>query len=154
MMETSASANAFGTNPFRKILVGLDNSDQTDLVIRVSSFFTSILGATAEVVTVINVPTNSAGNEMDGLPANQDEIRLRDALIERMHKVYGDRAKGMEVKVLHGDPAERISEYANYAHCDLILVGSRAQGAFRKALLGSVSGSVAAKSKVSVLIVK
>jgi nucleotide-binding universal stress UspA family protein len=141
--------------PFKRILIGLDVSDQTDLVIQIAAYLVNAFKAEAQVVTVINVPTTSAGNEMDGTPANQQEIRLRDELISRLHHHFKeDMLRKIEVKVLHGDPAQRIAEYADYSDSNLIIVGSRGQGALKRAFLGSVSESIAGRSKRSVLIVK
>jgi nucleotide-binding universal stress UspA family protein len=141
--------------PFKRVLIGLDVSDQTDLVIRISAYLLGVFNAKAEVVTVIKVPTTSAGNEMDGIPANQEEIRLRDELLSRLHRYFGeDKLKELDVKVLHGDPSQRIAEYADYSSSDLIIVGSRGQGALKKAFLGSVSESVVGRSKRSVLVVR
>jgi nucleotide-binding universal stress UspA family protein len=152
-MNSTFSSN--GERPFKKILIGLDVSDKTDRVIQTSAYLVRVFKAEPEVITVVNVPTTSAGNEMDGIPANQEEIHLRDELISRLHRHFGqDQLAEMEVKVLHGDPAQRIAEYADYSRCDLIIVGSRGQGAIRKAILGSVSESVVGRSKRSVLIVK
>ena len=142
-------------HPFKKILVALDISDQTELVIQTAAYLINALNASAEVVTVVNVPTHSPGNEMDGTPANKDENQLREDLISRLHPYFTDEEiRKLEMKVLHGDPSERITEYADHSQCDLIVLGSRSQGALKKAILGSVSGSVVAKSKKSVLIVK
>jgi nucleotide-binding universal stress UspA family protein len=152
-MESSESMKE-NTIPFKKILIGLDLSDQTDLVIETSVCLAKTFHAELVVVTVVHVPTSSAGNEMDGIPANKEEIKLQDELTTRLHKYFGDSARRIEIKVLHGDPAERISEYADYSKSDLIIVGSKREGALRKAVLGSVSGSLANKSKKSVLIVK
>lgn len=141
-------------SPFKKILIGVDISDQTDAVIATSRRLAEIFGAEVQVVTVVNVPTHSPGNEMDGTPANNQEIQLHDELLARLHKYYHDEANSLDVKVLHGDPAERIAEYAEYSNSDLVIVGSRKQGALRKAIVGSVSDSVAARCKKSVLIVR
>jgi nucleotide-binding universal stress UspA family protein len=141
--------------PFKKILIGLDLSDQTDVVIQTSAYLAQVLRAQAQVVTVINVPTSNAGNEMDGSPANQEEIRLREELLSRLHRYFEeDETKEIDVRVLHGDPGQRISEYAEYSDSDLIVLGSRNQGALKRAFLGSVSESVVGRSKRSVLIVK
>jgi nucleotide-binding universal stress UspA family protein len=141
-------------NPFREILVGLDLSDQTDAVVSTAAYLIESLKAQAEFVTVVNVPTSTVGNEADGVPASQAEIRLRDELLDHLHRVFSDEADGLIVKVLHGDPAERISEYADYRKCDLIIIGSRRESALRKTILGSVSRSVTMRSNISVLIVK
>jgi nucleotide-binding universal stress UspA family protein len=151
-MEDSGSTKE--ASPFKKILVGLDLSDQTDSVIATSAYLARTFGADLQVVIVVNVPTSTAGNEMDGNPANKGEIQLQDEILKHLHKYFGDSARKMEIKVLHGDPAERISEYAVFSNSNLIIVGSKREGALRKAVLGSVSGSLANKSRISVLIVK
>jgi nucleotide-binding universal stress UspA family protein len=139
---------------FKNILVGLDISDQTEPVIQAVAALSRAFGSTVHVVTVVNVPTSNVGNEMNGTPANQNEIRLRDEVLYHVHKVFGEETHNIDVKVLHGDPGERIAEYAEYLNCDLIVVGSRGQGILRKTIFGSVSSAVASKSKRSVLIVK
>jgi nucleotide-binding universal stress UspA family protein len=156
MSTTLASENKTGPpeSPFRKILIGLDTSDESDRVIETAARLVRALDSQVEIVSVVNVPTAGAANEMDGNPANQKEIRLREEILERLHRHFGEKAQEIEVKVLHGDPPERISEYADYAKCDLIIVGSKRQGAFAKTILGSVSRSVVMKSHKSVLVVK
>lgn len=115
---------------------------------------TKSLGSQVEFVTVVNVPTSTQNNEFDGMPANQEETQLRDKLLASLHLVLDDNRDALAVKVLHGDPAERITEYADYCKCDLIIIGSRKESALRKTILGSVSRSVAMRSNTSVLIVK
>jgi nucleotide-binding universal stress UspA family protein len=139
---------------FKNILMGLDLSDQTERAVQAAAALSRAFGSIVHAVTVVNVPTSSAGNEMNGTPANQDEIKLRDEILYRIHKVFGEETRNIDVKVLHGDPGERISEYAEYLNCDLIVVGSRGQGILRKTIFGSVSGDIVNKSKRSVLIVK
>lgn len=143
-----------GRRPFKKIMLGLDLSDQNAAVAAMASYLADKMSSSVIVVTVINVPTNFAANEMDGMPANDEEIRLQESLRESLLGSFGNKLDQIEIRVLHGDPAERISEYAEYVDCDLIIVGSRTHGALRKTIFGSVSDSVAARSKRSVLIVK
>ena len=98
--------------------------------------------------------TSVEGNEMDGFPVTKEERKSHDTIEEMVYKEFGDIAQQVEIKILHGDPAERIVEYAEFCNSDLIVLGSRGQGALKRALLGSVSSSVAAKTKKSILIVK
>ena len=55
------------------------------------------------------------------------------------------QAAGMRasVEVRHGDPAEQIARQARDVGADLIVMGTRGQGAARAALLGSVAQRVA-----------
>jgi nucleotide-binding universal stress UspA family protein len=139
---------------FRKILVALDLSDQSPRVIGVASSIAKAFNAEVIVSTVANVKTSVAGNESDGFPANDQENNIVDSLRKLVEKTFEGETTKVDIKILHGNPPERISEYAEFSDCNLIIVGSRGQGALRKAILGSVSSSVVAKSKKSVLIVK
>jgi nucleotide-binding universal stress UspA family protein len=57
-------------------------------------------------------------------------------------------------KLLHGDPAREIVEYAELLGADLIVVGSRGHGALTSMLLGSVSRGVLARAHRAVLVVR
>ncbi|HUK27533.1 MAG TPA: universal stress protein [Candidatus Acidoferrales bacterium] len=155
-MSTSRSESntSSPSGPFHKILLALDLSEQTSRVIQLTSELTKILNAKILVCNVANVATSVAANDFDGLPANEDERKTLDTLKELIYKSLSGYPEKIEFKILHGDPAERLGEYAEYSACDLIVVGSRGHGELKKAILGSVSSSVAAKSKKSVLILK
>ena len=137
--------------PFRKVLLGLDTSEQSLNVLHTAAELSRAFDAKLIVCTVVNIPTSVRGNELDGFPANDEERKILDKLDYLVHQELGSN-ETVDLKILHGDPAERIAEYAEYSNCDLIMVGSRGQGAIKKALLGSVSSSVASRSKKSVLI--
>ena len=58
-------------------------------------------------------------------------------------------------KVLkHGNPSETIIKIAHKGKIDLIVVGSRGQGAVKRFLLGSVSDEISKNARSSVLIVR
>ena len=140
--------------PFRKILVGLAVSEQTSQILKVSAYLAQKLDAKIIACSVSMTATSVQANELDGSPADQEERKTHDNLTEMIHNEFGQDGENIQIKILHGDPAQRISEYAEYAGCDLIIVGSRTHGLLKKALLGSVSSSVASRSKKSVLIVR
>jgi nucleotide-binding universal stress UspA family protein len=66
------------------------------------------------------------------------------------------RAAGVEVvvEVLEGPAAEAILKVAQVRECDLIVIGSRGQGALASLLLGSVSHRVLAHATNPVLVVR
>jgi nucleotide-binding universal stress UspA family protein len=142
------------SRPFTKILVGLELSQQASLIINTGSYMAESFGAAVVVAHVVNVKTSVAGNESDGSPANVQERNTLDSLNLLVHQAFGSRGEKIQVKILHGDPAQRLVEYADYSGCDLIIVGSRGQGALRAAVLGSVSSSVVTRSKKPVLVLK
>lgn|SRR5574337_165337 len=60
-----------------------------------------------------------------------------------------------EIKVIEGTSiTETLVSYAEMHHVDLIVIGSRGLGGFKKLLLGSVASGVSQHSKCPVLIVK
>jgi nucleotide-binding universal stress UspA family protein len=139
---------------FQRILVGVDTTAHTTHVIQAAASLSRALGAKVLVCTVANIPTGVQGNDVDGFPANDKERSTLEKVKEIVHSEFKNGAESVEIKILHGDPAERICEYAEYSDCGLVVVGSTEQGSLKKALLGSVSASVASRCKRSVLIVR
>lgn len=82
-------------------------------------------------------------------PSDADRAPLDEAL--RIAEEAGLNAK---TKLLAGDAARQIVEYADSIDADLIVVGSRGHGAISSALLGSVSRGVLHEAKRPVLIVR
>lgn len=82
-------------------------------------------------------------------PNEADRGPLQQAAEIAAHK--GIRAK---TELLMGYPASEIVAYADAIDADLIVVGSRGQGAVASALLGSVSRSVLHESRRPVLVVR
>jgi len=58
------------------------------------------------------------------------------------------------VEVLEGPAADAILNVAEVRQCDLIVMGSRGHGALARLLLGSVSQSVLAQTRLPVMIVR
>lgn len=57
-------------------------------------------------------------------------------------------------RILEGDPGHSIVEYSNTHDIDLVVIGARGLGTFKKIFLGSVSSYVLHKSKVAVMLVR
>lgn len=57
-------------------------------------------------------------------------------------------------KIIYGNEAWEITEFAAYKKFDIIVMSSRGLGAVKETFLGSVTNTVVHKSKVPVLIVK
>ncbi len=56
--------------------------------------------------------------------------------------------------VVHEGPARKIIGQAKQLNCDLIVIGSRGLGGFKKLLLGSISSYVVNNAPMPVLVVK
>lgn len=87
-------------------------------------------------------------------------------VLERLTGAVGERALaparllfdsagiGYEVDISSGDPAPALLAIAARFGCELIVMGARGQGAWRSALLGSVSRAVLQASPLPVTIVQ
>ncbi|MFZ5507629.1 MAG: universal stress protein [Pseudomonadota bacterium] len=95
------------------------------------------------------------------------EMLVPDAeVMERVGGVVGSRALAeaeemfqaagiaYDREIASGDPAETLVEIAKRYECTGILMGARGMGAFRGALLGSVSQALLQRATVPVTIVK
>ncbi len=75
------------------------------------------------------------------------------ALLDEGSALIGSSAV-IHRELLFGPPAESIIDVAETRGCDLIVMGSRGQGALSGLLLGSQSQKVVSLAKVPVLVVK
>jgi nucleotide-binding universal stress UspA family protein len=110
-------------------------------------------GAQAIVCHVVMRPTTGAANESDGSPANDEELAINRELRTRLIDHLAVNARDIPIRILHGDPGQRICEYAEYVQCDLIVLGTRARPSLGKWVRGSVSKYVAGNSRRSVLLI-
>jgi nucleotide-binding universal stress UspA family protein len=69
------------------------------------------------------------------------------------HKYLREHGVEAEMKIEHGDPAEKILEEARAGQYDLIVTGTRGRGPLARSLLGSVSHEVADNAPCTLLIV-
>jgi nucleotide-binding universal stress UspA family protein len=137
------------------ILMAAAASSEIDApVLRQSWLLAKVFSAELIVCHVVQMHTSTPGNESDGYPGNDQERQTLEKLKESAYGVIGSSANGMNIQILHGDPAERIVEYADYCSADLIVVGSSNRSGIKKAILGSVSSGIVSRSKKSVFIAK
>jgi nucleotide-binding universal stress UspA family protein len=101
---------------------------------------------------VVMRSTSVAGDERDGAPADAAETAVLATLRGQLIEILGAPGERAPIRILHGDPGERICEHARFAGCDLIVLESR-ERTFARRLRGSVSKYVAGSFGGSVLIV-
>ena len=153
LSETARPDGRSGRRIFSRILVGVEPARSAD-VIETVNYLAERLGAEVIVAHVALASTAVPGNESDGLPATSEEQRLYDSLERQVRHSFGVGSSKVPLKILHGDPAERLAEYATFTNCDLVVVGSRHLGALKSALLGSVSSGLLKRSNVPVLVLR
>jgi nucleotide-binding universal stress UspA family protein len=139
----------------KKILVAVDTSDYSEMVLARASAIALAFSADVHVISVVELPKLVASEVEIGI----QEVRIqeedyRENQKRLMDRYLAERELHIVAKVLHGEPAEKIVEYANSIRADLIVMGSKAFGKVHRFLLGSVSEDVARNAKCSVMIAR
>ena len=139
----------------KKILVAVDTSDYSEMVIARASAIALAFSADVHVISVVELPKLVASEAEIGI----QEVRIQEEDYRENQKRLMDtylveRELHIVAKVLHGEPADKIIEYANSIRADLIVMGSKAFGKVHRFLLGSVSEDVARNAKCSVMIAR
>ncbi len=127
-------------------IVGVDGSELAELAL---NWAVVHAGRHRATVRVVNVWQARIG---DPSHAPLEHLRGRaEAILASMRDVIETTHPGAEFVTEYGSPAERLLELADDA--DLLIVGTRGLGGFRRLLLGSTSHQCAAHSTVPVVVV-
>ena len=156
--------------PFKKILVAIDGSDSSKRAAQVALGLAEGLKADLILLHAISPPTRYYGSTIptpsgvSAPPISQHEIdayydyarRAAKGMVEDIES----QAKRDGVKVKTEFPqgvssvVETIIGHAEDEKVDLIVVGTRGLGGFKKLLLGSVSSGVVSHASAPVLVVR
>ncbi len=145
---------------FRKILVGIDGSPQTQGVLEIARQMARSCGATIELLTAVDPAYALA--ETAGKLSHYDEIDYPAAAIEQegidavMRATVAQlRSEGFAVEgtVAAGEPIDIILQTARAKQCDLVILGHRHLSWFGKFTERSVCIGVLEAATVPVLVV-
>jgi nucleotide-binding universal stress UspA family protein len=142
-----------------RVLLTLDGSKGAGEAERSAVEISAATGSVLDIVRVLEAeryrpypgPEYWEGWEAD---LERSKCQVGAFLDERVRNL---RDEGVEVGDAHlalGDPDKEIVKFAEDADADLIVLGSRGLGRLRRALLGSVSGSVVRHAHCPVLVVR
>ncbi|MDM7830587.1 universal stress protein [Cellulomonas edaphi] len=140
--------------PLRRIVVGVDGSEQAERALRYAVREAQAWGA--ELTAVAGVPVGSMTGVLAWLPAAVDHEQVLKDMQEGLNVVV-DRAlldyPDVVVKrhALDGTGAELLTEFS--VATDLIVLGSRGRGGFAGLLLGSTSQAVLHHARCPVMVV-
>ncbi|MFD8141555.1 universal stress protein [Streptomyces sp. NPDC059708] len=143
-METQHSA--------AKIVVGVDGSPSSQAALRWAVRYAGLVGGTVEAVTAWEIP-GEASWSAPAVDATFDEEEAERRLVEEVRAVLGEEGASLvRERLVHGHPVEVLVGAAGGA--EMLVVGSRGRGGFRRALLSSVSQQVALHAPCPVTIVR
>ena len=139
----------------RRILVAIDSSKFASVVVEEAAKLATRLGSDVTILSVVNVAgLFAAEGEVDSSEIDEREREFLSLHRNLIEKYFNHPAILIESKILHGNPAEKICEYAETMDADLVLVGTHGKGTLATAVLESVSRKVADNCKRSVVVIK
>ncbi|MFB7169975.1 universal stress protein [Streptomyces sp. NPDC056254] len=135
-----------------RIVAGVDGSPSSQAALGWAVRYAGLVGGKVEAVTAWEVP-GEASWSAPAVDATFDEEDAERRPVEEVRTVLGeDGASLVHERLVHGHPVEVLVDAAKGA--DMLVVGSRGRGGFRRALLGSVSQQVALHASCPVTIVR
>ena len=143
--------------PFKKILLGYDGSESSKKALEKAIKLSKTLDAELHIVGVIK-PFEFAA--IDYIPPEEiekyeeEELKKEEVILKEAIEIAKNNGVNATFRVMEGDPAEELMTYADENGCDLIVIGKRGKGGFKRLLLGSTAGNLVKYANQSVLVVK
>jgi nucleotide-binding universal stress UspA family protein len=134
----------------RSIVCGVDDSLGAREAVRVAAWLADRFDLRLIVAHVAQVPA-AVGYDGLGMGAWNGPTDADSTLLERL--ALEEHIPEAEQRFMTGVPAEQLTELADQEDAEMIVVGSRARGAFKTAFLGSVSHEVIGLAHCPVLVV-
>ena len=138
---------------FRNILLAVDGSETSLGAARAAARLATETGAAIRLLTVHDAPSAVLGEP--GYSAALDRaLDEAEAHLDAASAAIAEAGGPLPVRDRSaGHPAETILAAADAGGHDLIVLGNRGRGRIAGALLGSVSGAIASRARVPVLII-
>ena len=145
-----------------KILLAVDGSVHSDAAVEELTKRPWPVQSEIKVITASEVPVPMGMEPWAVLPEyfevmeksmRQAAETVTDSAVLRLKKIE-DKTLEITSKIVPGPPSQAIVDEAESWGADLIVMGSRGQGAWGRLLLGSVSSAVVHHAKCSVEIVR
>lgn len=137
-----------------RILVPLDGSDPSFAALDFAAGLAGALGATLDVVTVVDLGQLDFYDGMYHTPEQVDAIQTRvkqDILDQARERVPASVAA--EFDVLHGPVVRTLLARVTGSGADLVVLGRTGKGAMERLFEGSVSRRITSLAKVPVTVV-
>lgn len=135
-----------------KILVPIDGSANSFKALNEAIYLARQCHGTITGLCIIPIYTINLGKLLTSLK-NQSQKEAKKFMAEAK-KRCAQNGIVFNGKIIYGNQAWEITEFAAYKKFDLIVIGSRGMSRVKEAFLGSVANIVVHKSKVPVLVVK
>ena len=137
---------------YNRLMVPLDGSELAEVTLWYAARLTGRLKASLTLVYV------SAPDELTS--PHMHECYLKDVVArvkkeaDKAAKETGGKNITVEYKMLKGDPAEEIIDYADKAKIDLIILSTQGKSGIKRWPLGNVANKVIGATKKQVLLIR
>jgi nucleotide-binding universal stress UspA family protein len=145
----------------KKILVAIDGSPLSDKAaeeaVRMAAGNPSQFKSRIYAVLVLpNAQRNTFTDFIPSRPITETDEwgELRQRIFYVIEKNAAEADIPLEIKVVYGDPADELINFALKQEVDVIVIGSTGKGFLKRKLLGSVSDKVVRHARCSVYIVR
>ncbi len=138
----------------KKIIVAIDQSDNSQSVMTAASEIAEDVDADVVVLTVMEIMGVASEGELSGAQIEAEERLIAEHQKKLIDTYFSGSSLLIESKILHGDPAKKICEFAEKLNANLVVLGTRGLGKIQSRLLGSVSEKVVKNCPCSVLLVR
>jgi len=127
-----------------KMLVGVDGSESSQRAVAWCAAHAAALDANVIAVHAIEVPIHAVLPDAYAPPvyAEVDREHIRDVVRDKWCSELNAAHVPFDTKVMAGYPADVIIETARLDQADIVVVGRRGLGGFKRLLLGSTSNQL------------
>ncbi len=143
---------------FKRILVAVDGSENADRAARIAIDLAENQAATLTILNVIPIPTIASPTAVSFNLGEYFTAMERDgrALVDRVATEAHKGGVKAKTKIIDNvaSTVYAITKYAEENDVDLIVLGSRGLGGFKKLVLGSVSSGVLSHAHCAVLVTR
>ncbi|NPA16594.1 universal stress protein [Persephonella sp.] len=142
---------------FHKILIGYDGSDSSKKALKKAIELAKLTGGELHIVGVVRPFEFAAIDYISPEEIEEyekEEISKEERFLKEARDIALENGVDAITKVMEGEPAEELMAYADEQGCDLIVVGHRGVGGFKRMILGTTAGNLVKYANQSVLVVK
>nr|BFD81804.1 universal stress protein [Streptomyces sp. Xyl84] len=141
------------SEPEPRVVVGVDGSPSSYAALRWAVRYARLVGGVVETIHAWDTPSD-VGWTGPAIDPEFDLEQARERFAEELDSVFADqqRPAGLREHLVEGDPSEVLIRASQGA--EVLVVGSRGRGAFRRAMLGSVSQRCAQHAACPVVVVR
>ena len=136
-----------------KMVVGFDGSESSRKAVEWAVSLAAKIKSDVVVAAVVRSPEFSPSiDEVE--ESYTDGERYYQPLLDEIVRYGKDNDVPIGTEILRGHPAESLVRHAADRRFDLIVMGTRGIGGFKRLVIGSVAQKVVTYAKTPVLVVK